>query len=797
MKTEIRFVQDFYAQEMQAHGYGNITFRVETDPQGEPMVHRVDGNHPNSYYIGSYTEVSNAMLNQIEQQFNLSANIYIVLLDNGSPNIGDREGVGGRYEKNGGYATVASEFEWKTLAHELGHAFGLNHDFNNDTYIMSYGNLRNRLSTCSVEYLSVQPYFNSNVQPEDTVPTIERISPRIYPAGAKNVPIKLKVSDSEGLHQVILSVKTRTSPLSLAAVAYAAGFLEVKACQGLGGVTDTVVEFDYDGIIPSEDLVSFSYPTTQHPITIEAIDVNGNVSSYSFNLESDSPENYTLGEYYLYLDIDLEGRSLTSAFAERPYLVRLPGLGLRQENITSVVEIVPVLSGMPNLKRLDLEWNLISDISPIASLTNLTYLDLSGNDISDISPLLSLPNLTRLGLSKNPISDLSVLGGLTHLTELNLLSNNISDLSPLVASKGLKNGDTVNVWSNPLSYASIHTHIPVLQSRGVEVNFNDRARPALVKISGDNQTGAAAALTNPFVVEVQHSDGTGLAGISVTFTVTAGEGTLSVTSTTTDANGRAASTLTLGPHLGTNTVSASVNEFIWFPADPDGSQTGYGVEWRVILNAIADTKSPQIAADVNDDGVVNILDLVAVAASLESEPSNLTADVNGDGVVNILDVVLVAGLLESTASAPAARPKIPETLTTVEVQGWLTAAISLEVTDVTVRRGIMVLGQLLAALTPATTELLPNYPNPFNPETWIPYRLAEDGFVTLTIYDLSGQVVRTLEVGHQIASAYETRSKAIYWDGRNEVGERVASGVYYYHLSTGDYSATRKMLILK
>ena len=103
-----------------------------------------------------------------------------------------------------------------------------------------------------------------------------------------------------------------------------------------------------------------------------------------------------------------------------------------------------------------------------------------------------------------------------------------------------------------------------------------------------------------------------------------------------------------------------------------------------------------------------------------------------------------------------------------------------------------------AKLTSAPrTELLANYPNPFNPETWIPYRLAEEAFVTLTIYDGAGQVVRTLDVGHRIAAVYENRSKAIYWDGRNEVGERVASGVYFYHLQAGNYSATRRMVILK
>ena len=95
------------------------------------------------------------------------------------------------------------------------------------------------------------------------------------------------------------------------------------------------------------------------------------------------------------------------------------------------------------------------------------------------------------------------------------------------------------------------------------------------------------------------------------------------------------------------------------------------------------------------------------------------------------------------------------------------------------------------------TELLPNYPNPFNPETWIPYRLAKDAKVTLTIYDAEGQVVRTFALGHQRAGAYETRNKAVYWNGTNDFGEPVASGIYFYTLSTDDYSSTRKASILK
>ncbi len=114
-----------------------------------------------------------------------------------------------------------------------------------------------------------------------------------------------------------------------------------------------------------------------------------------------------------------------------------------------------------------------------------------------------------------------------------------------------------------------------------------------------------------------------------------------------------------------------------------------------------------------------------------------------------------------------------------------------------VKNSTIQLENLIAYEIPAETELLRNYPNPFNPETWIPYHLAEDADVSLTIYDTSGRLVRTIDVGHQTAAKYDTRSKSIYWDGRNRFGEQVASGLYFYSLSAGDFSATRRMVILK
>ena len=300
-------------------------------------------------------------------------------------------------------------------------------------------------------------------------------------------------------------------------------------------------------------------------------------------------------------------------------------------------------------------------------------------------------------------------------------------------------------------------------------------------VSGKDQKGLPGeALAKPFVVEVRDQTGEPLLGIKVTFSVTNGGGTLSATSVTTNSNGSAESILTLGPNPGTNTVEVGVR----------------GIQEKQSVTAIAEL--PPIPQDVNRDDVVNILDLVLVASVLGDEGRDLDADVNRDGVVNILDLVMVAGALGKAAAAPSVWYRDLEIAPTrADVGQWLAQAQTLDLIDAASREGVLVLDQLLAVLAPKETILLPNYPNPFNPETWIPYRLAEDTFVTLTIYSLSGQVVRTLDVGHRMTGFYESRSKAIYWDGKNGLGERVASGIYFYTLKAGDYSATRKMVILQ
>ena len=199
--------------------------------------------------------------------------------------------------------------------------------------------------------------------------------------------------------------------------------------------------------------------------------------------------------------------------------------------------------------------------------------------------------------------------------------------------------------------------------------------------------------------------------------------------------------------------------------------------------------------DVNRDGRVSILDLILVAQQLGKRvPAGSPVDLNGDGVVSILDLILAA---QGIAGSPAAPSVGTESADAATIEAWIAHARLEDDGSLAFKQGIENLEDLLGLLIPEETVLLANYPNPFNPETWIPYQLAESAEVTLTIYDMNGQVVRRLALGHQAAGMYRSRSRAVYWDGRNHLGESVASGLYFYTLTAEEFTATRKMLILK
>ena len=193
--------------------------------------------------------------------------------------------------------------------------------------------------------------------------------------------------------------------------------------------------------------------------------------------------------------------------------------------------------------------------------------------------------------------------------------------------------------------------------------------------------------------------------------------------------------------------------------------------------------------------------MVLVAQRLgKTVPSGSEVDMNGDGIVNILDLILVSqNMGKSVASASPSILTMDDIhgLDPAVIQAWIEQAQIEDDGSIAFQEGIANLQRLLASLIPEETILLANYPNPFNPETWIPYHLANSSEVRITIYDTRGTVVRRLDLGHQREGYYTSRSRAAYWDGRNAVGERVASGVYFYQLQADHLSLLRKMLILK
>ena len=400
----------------------------------------------------------------------------------------------------------------------------------------------------------------------------------------------------------------------------------------------------------------------------------------------------------------------------------------------------------------------------------------------------------------------------------------ISDLSPLVANTGLSDRTIIYVGGNPLSDTSINTYLPTLLDRGIgglrrsklffptiapvavgytftlnlTVNdFHDLAgwqlhlafSPVVLKAISVSEGDFLSMDDRSAFFEAGQIDNatgsiTGLSGAVIGESGVTGSGTLF--SITFEAKAAGEGWL----RLSEDRVGAS-----------NGNRIRYGLDIPPVI--------VESTYDLNGDGKVNILDLTLVAQNLGND--NPQADVNGDGAVDVFDLIAVAQRLNNTPQAPGAGTKhllaerynnlysrqVHPRLDSLTVRHWISMAQAADDGSFAFKRGIANLKRLLATIVPGKTTLLANYPNPFNPETWIPYHLASDAEVQLTIYDARGALVRRLALGHQGAGYYTDQSRAAYWDGRNQRGDSVASGVYFYRLRTEHFSAVRKMVIVK
>ena len=700
MKVMIRRVQTFYAEQMQAHGYGNTTFRFETDTAGEPLVHRVDGQHPDRHYNNNDT--TDEVLDEIwygegPLQFDVLANDYLIVIDNSTGTIetdGSKAGgVNRDLGKRGGITLVPSSLYFGTVAHELGHTFGLWHDFRDDAYIMSYG-YQDRLSACAAEFLSVHPYFNSdislggetslskdNFSRRDTSKpsTFKMISSPEYPAGSTSVSVRLKVSDAEGLHQVFLMDRTRESDGG------PAGYLGLAACRGLDGEKDAVVEFEYDVSIPP--FRQDPSDPEAHSLWVYVVDADGEVTSHSYEIAEASPYHIaTLDhqEYIRSVSFSPDGTLLATSEQLIP-TVRLWDVASRQQVATlalgdwsTSLSFSPdgtllavgeagrrvTLWDVANRRQIDTLYPSGWDFKSLSFLPDGTLLAVGGSggevtlwDVASRQQVATLqsgsvvysvsfsPDGTLLATaegeenlytvrlwdvaSRQQVATLQPGGREGYVESVSFspdgtLLATAGDLKQLwdvasrqevatlqpesqgtslsfspdgtllaigvfgkvrlwdVASRQLVTVFAHSGFVRPVSFSPDGT---LLVTAGIDqrvrlwdvsewAGSSEQAMPqTLTKVSGEGQGGQAGEpLAAPFVVSVLDQNGSAFAGVVVTFSVTAGGGTLSSTTVTTDANGRARSTLTLGSEPGANTVAATVAglETVTFTATASG-----------------------------------------------------------------------------------------------------------------------------------------------------------------------------------------------------------------------------------
>ena len=478
-----------------------------------------------------------------------------------------------------------------------------------------------------------------------------------------------------------------------------------------------------------------------------------------------------------------------------------------------------------NLEKLRLFENSISDISPLSKLTNLTFLNIFDNSISDISPLSKLTNLRGLYLNNNDMSDISIsdispLSELTNLTGLSLAGNNISDISPLSELTNLRGLDLQSIGISDLSSLSGLTNLTYLAiggnntgdiswlseltsltSLGLALDNRSDISPLseLTSLTGLSLAGNNISDISPLSeltnLEMLYLDNNSISDISPLSELTNLEALYLNNNSISDVSPLSGLTslryLTLWYYLILDTS----------PLYPLLKANGGSLEY---VNIKVSQYPPW---DVNEDGSVNAADSALVTAALGQSGTaivNPRTDVNGDGTVDADDLTLVTDNLDTDNSAPSSMGLFTlldrETLETLDptiLEAQLEILRTQSDGSLKYLRAIALLESILAALRPDETRLLSNYPNPFNPETWIPYHLANDTDVQISIYDINGALVRQLDLGDQRAGYYTSRSRAAYWDGRNEFGERVATGIYFYQLQAGSESFLRKMVILK
>ena len=689
LDTLIRWSQYFFAEQMQ--NYGRKTFAFETDTTGYAKVHHITGKFTDTYY---HSDTYDKVVNEVMERFDTSRDVFLIAVDVSSEFINNEGtcGIGG-----GGWKSRDSELWWRDFggtavipasgvcinpsitAHELGHVFGLEHDFRDDAYLMAYGT-QERLSHCAAEWLDTHRFFNNDPTLANEAATMDMHASNASTPG--NLSLQFELADADGLHQAQLIVPaTANDP---------AQGTKLHSCKSLSGEKQTV------GFITT-DLAA----EAGTEVTLQVIDDRGGITKQTFSLTIEAP---------------------------------------------------------------------ISNRSPVAvgTIPEQT-LTLGGSAITlSISPYFSDPDGDVLRY-KAQSNNTRVVGVRLSGTQITIAPRTVGSTSVAVTASDGKLLVTQRISVQV-------TSAPIADAAG---NFDDAFD--------------GTALQNPNWQWQNEPDNWDVGETRDGFLHIEGE-------------------------TNRNLWTSDASHFLYQETDADtfDVETHFFAKWDtssgvngLVVKSPADNNWVTIKFWSRDAGAKGQI-------QYQTKGQGLVADPVWRPEFGATELFLrlrkqkdtYTGWYKTRAADPwieigvgnfPLTPPLQLGIYTGVAAGAGTLTVDYDYFRNTVDTGVLAspVLQFAAMEAPTQTTLLPNYPNPFNPETWIPYQLSSPSDVTVRIYAVNGSLIRHLPLGHQAAGLYHGRSRAAYWDGRNAQGEPVASGVYFYTLTADDFTATRKMLIRK